>query len=73
VRLPGRPEVALHPEVYPRFACPEPHAASRREHRRLLLLLHAQQIAVERARLRFLPRRHRELDVVDRADHELGS
>ena len=68
VGLAGRTEVGLDAEVHLDRSVVEPAAAARREVGRLGDVRDAEEPVVERDRRVLLARRHRQLDVIDRAD-----
>src|SRR5262245_31157718 len=68
MRLGGCGEVVRHAYVQLLLADPEPHAAARREQRRLVDLREAEQLPVEPARGLLATRRRRDLDMVEPDD-----
>jgi hypothetical protein len=63
--LPGRAEIRIDAQVEPKRAAPEPRTASDSEIRGLRFLGQPKDARIERARRRFLARRHRQLDVIE--------
>ena len=72
VRLAGRSERLLDPDVQLLSACREPDTPACAKRLGLRQLRHAEQLAVERARRVLAPARRGDLDVIDAEDCHRG-